>query len=301
MTSLIPSHCMKKRKPERTTKKRRLGGMLALLLCIPLLVGCGRNIVFTMGDSENIVFRVGTRAATAEELRTVMQEIRDSYDAEDGAQIWEADPTLSDSVKAEGLRRLSRVKALCAYADSNGIELSEEERGEVASSLDEEYALAEKTYDVITQSVSMEISDEEARVARCESLTVLFDDPADREKERLLAGKILGEVSRGTSFEAAAQENGVQYDGELVVKRGELPVAVEEAAFRLKAGAVSDIIETEAGYRILRGITDFDERETALHREEILQAKRDAVFSETYDAFLETQDVFVNEAVLAGV
>ena len=275
--------------------------MLTLLLCIPLLIGCGRNVVFTMGDSENIVFRVGTRAATAEELQTVMRDLRAQYDAQYGEQIWEADPTLSDSIKAEALLRLSRVKALCAYADANEIRLSDEEKEGAVTDLEAEYALAEKTYEAITQSTFMEVSDEEARVARCESLTIRIPDESDREKERLLAGKILGEVIRGKSFEAAAAEEGVQYDGVLIVKRGEQPVAVEEAAFRLKEGNVSDIIETESGYRILRGITDFDEHETALHREGILQERRDSVFSETYDAFLETQDVFVNEAVLAGI
>jgi peptidyl-prolyl cis-trans isomerase SurA len=81
---------------------------------------------------------------------------------------------------------------------------------------------------------------------------------ADKKKERYLRAKeILSEVKRGKDFAAAAREYSEDISasegGDVgFVEKGKMVPEFEKAVYSLKEGAISDIVETEYGYHIIK-------------------------------------------------
>lgn len=81
---------------------------------------------------------------------------------------------------------------------------------------------------------------------------------ADKKKEKYLRAKeILGEVRRGMDFAAAAKEYSEDVSasegGDVgFVEKGKMVPEFEKVVYSLKEGAISDIVETEYGYHIIK-------------------------------------------------
>jgi peptidyl-prolyl cis-trans isomerase SurA len=81
---------------------------------------------------------------------------------------------------------------------------------------------------------------------------------ADKKKEKYLQAKeILDEVKSGRDFAAAAKEYSEDISasegGDVgFVEKGKMVPEFEEAVYSLKEGAISDIVETEYGYHIIK-------------------------------------------------
>lgn len=312
-----------------------------LLICIPLLAACGRRIVFTDVTADGVAFRIGSRDVYLYELHFYEDALKQTYTDAYGPELLSADPQLAKSVRDEALSRLSKIKALCLLAEQSGIALDEEEKAAVreeASAIFEEggagedgeltlsritqirsdAALAEKMYRQATRQVGIEISDEEARVAECESILVptVHEEGSgerrpytDEEKTaaRLLVGRILGELSNGASFTAMSSVYNGGQDTHVFIRRSGIgnvegmltDAQLAEAAFGLQTGQVSDIIETGEGYRILKCITAFNREQTDLNKEILLDERRAAAFASAFDAFADSLDIFIGPA-LAG-
>ena len=81
---------------------------------------------------------------------------------------------------------------------------------------------------------------------------------ADKKKEKYLQAKeILGEVKRGKDFADAAKEYSEDISasegGDVgFVERGKMVPEFEKAVYSLKEGEVSDIVDTEYGYHIIK-------------------------------------------------
>ena len=65
--------------------------------------------------------------------------------------------------------------------------------------------------------------------------------------------------------------------------RGEHDSAYEEAAFVLENDQVSDIIETEDGYYILKCVNNFDQEATEANKITMVEKRRDELFESVYD------------------
>lgn len=82
--------------------------------------------------------------------------------------------------------------------------------------------------------------------------------PADHvEDRRRRAGEILEMIRAGGAFETIAREfsedRSAALDGDIgIVKKGTTYPELEQAAFALEAGEVSDIVRTDAGFHIIR-------------------------------------------------
>jgi peptidyl-prolyl cis-trans isomerase SurA len=81
---------------------------------------------------------------------------------------------------------------------------------------------------------------------------------ADKKKDKYLRAKeILGEIKRGRDFAAAAKEYSEDISasegGDVgFVEKGKMVPEFEKAVYSLKEGAISDIVETEYGYHIIK-------------------------------------------------
>lgn len=237
-----------------------------------------------------------------------------------GDELWNGGEheTLCSRMENVMLARLSRVKALNLMAAERGIALEEADRdaaaeaaGEYYASLSaeerertgateemlaamyEEYALALRSYEHVTASIRTEISDDEARIVRVRSILFRVGDgngssPDGTARARALASaqSVLRKIRAGGDFDSLLLQYNEGSRSEYSLSRSEeASDALTETAFSLDNGEISDVIETEEGYRIVRCISNFDRAETENNKARLLESRRAAAFGEQYDQF----------------
>lgn len=125
-----------------------------------------------------------------------------------------------------------------------------------------------------------------------------FTTPESREVAHILvetepeAKDLIAELEGGASFAKLAKEKSLdtasgQDGGKLTARRGELVKPFEEAAFALATGDLSDPVESEYGWHLIKALSDiepeavtpFADVQEAI-REQLLQAARNTLMSD---------------------
>lgn len=125
---------------------------------------------------------------------------------------------------------------------------------------------------------------------------------AQKEEKLKLAQSILDKISKGESFEDLAKEysndpGSAQNGGSLgYFPRGVMVSEFEEAAFALKVGEVSNIIETVFGYHIIK-VEDKKSSTTSLEdaKESIISELEHAKYSEKIKEIMDKSKTVLNE------
>ena len=287
-----------------------------------------KRVVLTTGFSKNEVFVINDESCMLPELMVYLTNVQNRYEEVYGVQIWDAsqeDVTLEDNVKETVLARLAQVKTMYLMALQENVTLSAEEETLVAeaaqdyyASLNEteveslgvtedilqrmyrEYALADKVYEELIEGINPEISDDEARIVKMQHI---FFATASKDSEGKLVPYSL--VDKLDVYDRAAQvhdlvlEDGADFEtlagkyseSEVIsisFGKGEMDPAIEEAAFSMANGEISNILETETGYHILKCVSTLDRKETDDNRKQIIEKLRQETFGERYDAFVST-------------
>lgn len=287
----------------------------------------GFKVVFTTGFGEDEVFRIDNAVCELPEVMVYLTNTQNRYEDVYGAEVWNValdGVTLEQNVKEMVLAKLAQIKTMYLLARSKGVELSDEERAKVERAAEEyfksldgeeanllgvdqklllqmytEYALADKVYQYIIQDINPEISDDEARTITVQHI-FLRTYVTDGTGSRVL---YTDEVKRGV-YEKACEIRDMAVSGEqnfldlasrysedpnltYSFSKGEMDPAIEAAAFALETDEISDIVESESGYHIIKCISTFDREQTDANKLEIVEERRREVFGQEYDAFVE--------------
>ena len=267
-------------------KWNRWGRTLSVVvLAAAVVCGCGvketllsgRKSEREYGKAETMVI-VTTERLRYEELYT--DKIWDTVVDESGT-------TFEETLLSQIHDFLKELKTMSRMADEEKVTLSGKERelakqaaaqymkelknaGEsseidkdVVESLYEDYWKTEKLVETLTGSVNLEVSDSEAKVITVDEIVLSDKDQADEALKKV--------QMEGTDFMTVAK--GVSEDQEIEKKisRGLRPEAYEKAAYVLATGEISDVIEADGKYYILRCVNDYDEAATKVRKEEMVR------------------------------
>lgn len=183
-----------------------------------------------------------------------------------------------EKVTLSGKERELAKRAAAQYMEElkNAGESSEIDK-DVVESLYEDYWKAEKLVETLTNSVNLEVSDSEAKVIVVDEIVLSDKDQADEALKKA--------QTEGTDFMTVAKEVSEDQEIEKKISRGLRPEAYEKAAYALATGEISDVIEADGKYYILRCVNDYDEAATKIRKEEMVREKRNEAFYETYSEY----------------
>ena len=162
-------------------------------------------------------------------------------------------------------------------------------------------------YESITLSVDTDIADDTARQMKVQYIfkdkytegetgeRVLLpeeDIAALRTKVQELRDTGMGK----DNFASYAELNTDAKDGVTkTIGAGDFPIEIERIVMSLKDGEFSPVLETEAGFYIVKCVLAFDEDATAVRKEEMIVERQDAMFAETFNRWKEQAEIVVNE------
>lgn len=167
---------------------------------------------------------------------------------------------------------------------------------EDAVNLMRQYRKAELMQEALTAHMNQEVSQEEARVISISHILLRADpgDQAGREIARGTAERLLEQIRGGEDFDSLAAQYNQDSRTRYVISRGETEEAFEKMAFSLESGEVSEAVETENGFEIIKVLNSYEEALTASNREKIREARVRSAWQEECREYLEDKSVAVN-------
>lgn len=326
---------MRRRKTWKRVLAGVLAALTVLSLCACGREGEYSRVVFTTGFGGDELFRIGRSSCTLPEFMVYLVNTQNQYEDVYGEQIWSVESggvTLEDNVKDTVLAKMAQIKTMYLMARERDVELDEEEKQRVERAAETyydsltdrerqilgveketirqlytEYAMAEKVYNQIIEGINPEISDDEARTITIEHILIRtyttdgtgkrIDYPESMRQEcyeeiaQLRELAVNGEEDFAELAAKYSDDENLRYS----FRKGEIDATLEEVAFRLGNGEISEVVELEGGYHLIRCISTFDREETDANKEKIVEERRGEVFGREYDAFVETLVRSMNE------
>ena len=292
------------------------------------------NVVLTAGFKKNEIFRIETISCLKPELMVYIYNMRNRYIGVYGKEILNTKTggvTFDESIRQNALAKITKIKTMNLMADKYGVKLDAddekyavkaaeeyyksltadeiEESGitkELLTTMYREYALADKVYTFIIKDINPEVSDDEARTITVRQILIMtysvstkgkrveFDEAA-KEKAKEKCEEISSELKAGGDFDALSRKYNQADEAVVSFGKGQVDQKFEDAAFNLGTDEVSDVVETEDGYRIIKCITPFDKDQTEANKVNIAKKKKQDAFSKEYDLFAKPLTRALNE------
>ena len=303
--------------------------------------GSGAKVVFTTGFDKNEMFRIGDSVCEKPELLVYLTTMKNQYEGVFGNGIWDTSidgVKLEQSLKNRAVENLAQIKTMVLMAKEREIELTEEEQEKVAKSAKEytdslgekgmeslgvnadgilkmyqEYALANKVYNAIIGEVNPEISDDEARIITVSHIflrTYSKDEagnkvPYSADKKQKVYDKAVEIRTKALEpeqdFGALAAEYSEDSNLTYSFGKGEMDVNFEKAAFQLDNDAISDVVESENGYHILKCLSTYEKEGTEKNKIVLIEKRKQEAFDSEYKAFLSTLATSINEPAIQEI
>ncbi len=286
------------------------------------------RVVFTTGPGKDEIFRIGDEICNEAEIMVYLTNTQNQYENVYGEEIWQTSldgVSLEENVKETVLEKAAQIKTMYLLAKKKKVTLADEEEEQVKKaaqdyfrSLNEaevelmgvtqetiedlytEYAMADKVYQFIIHDINPEISDDEARIITVQHIlirTYLKDGAGNRvsfsEQQKKEAYEKISEVRKlAIDGEHDFAELAAHYSEDVNLTysfgKGDMDAAFEDTAFKLETNEISEIVESESGYHIIKCMNTFNREETDANKLKILKERRGEVFGQEYDEFLES-------------
>lgn len=292
------------------------------------------KIVLHTGFAKDEVFRIEEMSCSLPEMMVYLTTTQSRYEKVYGERIWDTNlegVTLEENMKDMVLAQLSQIKAMNLLATQEQVELNPEEKSKVKEAAEafyetlskeerkvlcvdkdlierlyREYAIANKVYYHIIKDVNPEVSDDEARTITVDHIlikTYSLDEnnqkveyDSERKHEAFVrAQEVLEKAQSGVSFDSLIATYNEDNQSQYSFRKGEMNIGFETTAFNLGKGEISDIVETEYGYHIIKCITTFNREETDANKIVIVEKKREEIFEDRYSQFATKLTKAVNE------
>lgn len=285
----------------KSKKKHMLAGLLLSLSL--MLAGCeNTKIVLTTGLASDELFRIGNVSCALPEALVYLMNHKGTYEKIYGVEMWEhafGDMTMEEYLKNQVVSELAQVKSMVLLAEEQEIVLTESETAraeeaaeeyyaslnpeeisvlkvneEMIRKMYEDYRLAFKAYGEITGDVSIEISDDEARIIQIQQMFVPEKNLAEELRSRLEEGEDFGSLA--SNYSRLSQTT-------ISIARGEKGGKYEEVAFDLNNGEVSEVFEEDDGYYILKCLNTYMEEESEANKVQVEQKQKTERFQGIYE------------------
>ena len=287
--------------------KRKFTRVAAVLCGMSLLLtGCrigNKNIVVSNILNDRQVFKIEGTVCSLKEARGYLTNYQNIYGT--------AYDSLVKYIKAVTMEELTQVVSMDLLAQSREVALSEDELSAISeaaaeyyASLSKEentylevtesdiseyyqhYALAQKLYNSLTNSVNEEVSDDEARVIEIMQIFV-----ADSTK----ASDVAAKLERGDDFASVANNYNELSSIQTTVARDELPKEVEEVAFNLDNGQTSSMIQAGKGFYFIKCLNKYNEELTEANKSNIVEKREKEAFDDVYNQFVAGLNSSINK------
>ena len=304
---------------------KRMGYRLAAAAVAAVLAvgssGCrvgNEEVTISRGMADDEVFLIDGKVCTLPVMKLLLMNNMNLHGESYGIDLLQNEDLkvqkkFEQYVKKISMDEITRVYSMVALANAQGVTLTDEQKElaqwagedcfqsltdeEVAylnisqenvQDIYEKYALADKLYQSLVQDVNEEGSDDEARVMEVRQIYTTNEEQAR---------KALADLEAETEFSTVAANYNEADEISLTLQRGMLPEEAETVVFSMEDGEISDLIETDQGYYIFCCDNKFDEEQTQIHKQDIVEQRKQEAFHSVYDPFVETIHSKLNESV----
>ena len=304
---------------------KRMGYRLAAAAVAAVLAvgssGCrvgNEEVTISRGMADDEVFLIDGKVCTLPVMKLLLMNNMNLHGESYGIDLLQNEDLkvqkkFEQYVKKISMDEITRVYSMVALANAQGVTLTDEQKElaqwagedcfqsltdeEVAylnisqenvQDIYEKYALADKLYQSLVQDVNEEVSDDEARVMEVRQIYTTNEEQAR---------KALADLEAETEFSTVAANYNEADEISLTLQRGMLPEEAETVVFSMEDGEISDLIETDQGYYIFCCDNKFDEEQTQIHKQDIVEQRKQEAFHSVYDPFVETIQSKLNESV----
>lgn len=280
------------------------------------------EVTISRGMADNEVFLIDGKACTLPVMKLLLMNNMNLHGESYGINLLQNEDLkvqkkFEQYVKKISMDEITRVYSMTALANAQGVELTDEQKElaqwagedcfkslteeqvsyleiteEQVQDLYEKYALADKLYRVLVQDVNKEVSDDEARIMEIRQIYTTDEEQAH---------KAVAELEEETEFSTVAANYNEAGEIMLTLQRGMLPKEAEDVAFSMENGEISDLVRTDQGYYIFCCDNKFDEEQTQIHKQDIIEQRRQEAFHAGYDPFIKTISSKLNESLWADI
>ena len=287
----------------------------AILLCISLSA-CSEVKLKTSAVKDAFIQIEEASCSRAEAVFMLMEEKAVYEEGQNPSDFWErkiGTESMNDYVKDVVIDKLTRYTSAEVLSDRLGVYPSEDAKNKAgedavaawtkisglynvdeyeitAADVNDLYlkkATYEAVYNKITTDATANITEDSTRVMLADYVVI----PTSAGEET--ANKIYQSIKEGTEFKDACAAAGYEMLGEQKIKHGEMNTTVDNIAFALNDGEMSEVIDSKEGFYIMRCIDDKLLLESAANYNEVLaNAKEDAFSTAYYDFSKESKMSF---------
>lgn len=293
--------------------------VIAVLLTAAALMGmtvtgCGNrlNENATFATLDDTTITMGVANLFAKYTQAVYEANYMSFFGED---MWNSDlsgngTTFSQEVKTNLADGLQAMYLLKAHMQEYDVSLSEAEEAENIENVKEMLrlqAIQVKMHERIIEDANVEITDEEAAqrtfsYVELDSTGYTTEDEEYveyTEEEKASVKESAEAIAKAKDFDAAVTEAGQTVStysyGSASDADATLNTVVLEAADKLKEGEISEVIETDTAYYVLRLDSENDKEATAAKKESLLTEKQEAYYEDILDGWKQEAKWTLNE------